>query len=443
MREYLQLHVEWECGTVRLWGASMTRYGSFFASLVFVCSIVTHAYAAGPLGTIHIGTWFGGAFTDDKTGAFSHCAAAQTYGNGIAFSVGESSSRAWLAGFTDRSLDMPQGATMPIDITFDGQAQFHLVGTVTSPTVIVAMLSDSSVSQFRKSHLMFVQGRKHSYEVPLSSTDKLAAVIENCVTRMNSAGLSGAEDFASSPRRSVSPTGPGIPFRQAKSDAETGTSPAGSPKLVDVSGTGFLISAEGYVVTNAHVIKDCVGDVQGNFVGQAPTKLRVVAADEINDLALLQAKGAKKTFADPAMMRELPVRSGDAVVAIGFPYHGTTGIVSSLSGILNDTRFLQISAPVQPGNSGGPLLDMSGHVVGVVAAKLNALKFAKATGDIPENVNFAIKTGTLRDFLDNSAVPYDTELTETELKTADIASAARAYIMLVTCTANTREAGKQ
>lgn len=338
---------------------------------------------------------------------------------------------------------------MPIDITFDGQAQFHLVGTVTSPTVVVAMLTDSSVSQFRKSHLMFIQGRKHSYEIPLSSADKLVAVIESCVTRMNSAGLSGAEDFASSPRKSVSPTGPEIPFRQAKS-AETGTAPAGSPKLVDVSGTGFLISTEGYIVTNAHVIKDCIGDVQGNFVGQAPTKLRVVAADEINDLALLQAKGTKKTFADPAMMRELPVRSGDAVVAIGFPYHGlltsdftvTTGIVNSLSGILNDTRFLQISAPVQPGNSGGPLLDMSGHVVGVVAAKLNALKFAKATGDIPENINFAIKTGTLRDFLDNSAVPYDTELTETELKTADIASAARAYIMLITCTANTREAGK-
>ena len=95
---------------------------------------------------------------------------------------------------------------------------------------------------------------------------------------------------------------------------------------------------------------------------------------------------------------------------IGFPFHGlltsdftvTTGIISSLAGLFNDARFLQISAPVQPGNSGGPLLDTSGNIVGVVAEKLNALRVAKATGDIPENINFAIKTGALRDFLDNS-----------------------------------------
>ena len=96
--------------------------------------------------------------------------------------------------------------------------------------------------------------------------------------------------------------------------------------------------------------------------------------------------------------------------------HGHDGIVSSLSGILNDTRFLQISAAVQPGNSGWPLLASSGEVVGVVAAKLNALKFVKATGNIPENINFAIKTGALRDFLDNSAVSYQTADSKTELK---------------------------
>jgi S1-C subfamily serine protease len=117
----------------------------------------------------------------------------------------------------------------------------------------------------------------------------------------------------------------------------------------------------------------------------------------------------------------------------------TTGIVSSLSGLLNDTRYLQISAAVQPGNSGGPLLDTSGAVVGVVAAKLNALKFVKATGDLPENINFAIKTGALRDFLDNSVVPYHTAEQKEELKTSEIAAKARNYTVLISCMAKEKE----
>src|SRR5262249_58217041 len=115
-------------------------------------------------------------------------------------------------------------------------------------------------------------------------------------------------------------------------------------------------------------------------------------------------------------IRASAVTSGDQVVAIGYPLHGlltsdltvTTGIISSLAGLHNDTRFLQISAPVQPGNSGGPLHDSSGNIVGVGSAKLHALRILKATGDIPQNINFAMKTGALRDFVDNSAVPYYT-----------------------------------
>jgi uncharacterized protein len=97
-------------------------------------------------------------------------------------------------------------------------------------------------------------------------------------------------------------------------------------------------------------------------------------------------------------------RQGDSVVALGYPLTGllssdvnvTTGVISALAGVRSDTRFLQLTAPVQPGNSGGPLLDMSGHLVGVVSAKLNAV--AVATGDIPQNVNFALKGGVAKKF---------------------------------------------
>ena len=75
-------------------------------------------------------------------------------------------------------------------------------------------------------------------------------------------------------------------------------------------------------------------------------------------------------------------------------------MVNTLAGLGNDTPFMQISAPVQPGNSGGPLLDQAGNVVGVVTAKMNAVKMAKHTGDISQNVNFARKASLVRDLLE-------------------------------------------
>lgn len=426
----------------------MARFKSLSAAAIVFFSVLPHAIAGGPVGSIHVGTWLGGAFTSERTGAFSHCAAAEGSDTGGALTVAESAAGLWLLGFSDPSLNMPKGSTFPLDIVFDAQAPFHVTATATNSKTVTMMLPEPAVAKFRNSHVMVLKGANHNYQLTLSSIDNVVASIENCVTRMGSGGASAAGDFTVAANKTGAAARPAVPYKRAKAAAEAPAAPAGPPQLVNVNGTGFLISKQGHIVTNNHVIKDCVGDVQGNFAGQPAKKLRVVATDETNDLALLQAKGAKKLFKEPAMIRETPVQSGDQVVAIGFPFHGlltsdftvTTGIVSSLSGILNDTRFLQISAPVQPGNSGGPLLDMSGHVVGVVSAKLNALKFAKATGDIPENINFAIKTGTVRDFLDNSAVPYGTEQSQDDLKAADIASAARTYILLITCTASDREA---
>ena len=92
---------------------------------------------------------------------------------------------------------------------------------------------------------------------------------------------------------------------------------------------------------------------------------------------------------------------------------------------------------------GGPLLSSAGEIVGVVAAKLNALKVARATVSIPENINFAIKTGALRDFLDNSVVPYQTAEMKAELKTTDIARNARGFTLLISCKAKQTESAKR
>jgi S1-C subfamily serine protease len=277
---------------------------------------------------------------------------------------------------------------------------------------------------------MIAAGKLQTVPFSLNEIDKIIPIIALCVDRIRADGLAKAVDFAALAKRASAVPPSEKPVVEKPS----------APRLFDKSGTGFVVSPAGHVVTNHHVIEKCVGDIHVNLTGESPSVARVVSADEMNDLALLQAPSS---FKEVATIRSAAVRSGDSIIAIGFPFHGlltsdftvTTGIVSSLSGLLNDTRFLQISAPIQPGNSGGPLLDTSGHVVGVVAEKLNSLRFANVTGNLPENISFAIKTGALRDFLDNSPVPYSTAESSKELKTTEIAGTARAYTMLISCTA--------
>ena len=128
--------------------------------------------------------------------------------------------------------------------------------------------------------------------------------------------------------------------------------------------------------------------------------------------------------------------------ALGFPYtdilatagNFTLGNVSALSGLGDGSRDLQISAPVQAGNSGGPLLDTSGNLVGVVSMKLNAMKVMQASDDLPQNVNFAIKSGTLAGFLDANRVTYKVGAPgAVPMQPADIADAARAVRGFVVC----------
>lgn len=182
------------------------------------------------------------------------------------------------------------------------------------------------------------------------------------------------------------------------------------------SGTGFVVSREGHVLTNNHVVEGC-RSVRTTIEG-AQSELTLLGTDKINDLAVLKVPGSMLYI---ARFREgTNIRPGDDVVVVGFPLprllateaNVTTGTISALAGIRNDTRLFQMTAPVQPGNSGGPVLDLSGHIVGVVVGKLDALELAKATGDIPQNINFAINAAVARTFLDSHGVSYQTAKSE-------------------------------
>jgi len=391
------------------------------------------ASARGPYGSINVGNWKGGAYTNDQNGAFTHCAAGTQYASGIYFVVTINDKAGWTLGFAHEKWTFKTDRAFPIELTFDGQTPFNVHGVPLADKLLQVPMPSNSllIAQFRKAKAMTAYTQGHLFQFNLDQTAQLLPTLANCVAKVKQFGIAGAGDFS---------VAVAVPKPGTARAATPGCAPGKPEKTGTQTGTGFLVSTSGHVVTNQHVVDGCVGDIQGSLTGEAPVTLRVVSSDETNDLALLQASG---TFKDIAVINDKAVRSGDSVVAIGYPFHGlltsdftvTTGIVSSLSGVLNDTRFLQISAAVQPGNSGGPLLASSGEVVGMVAAKLNALKFVKATGNIPENINFAIKTGALRDFLDNSAVSYQTAESKTELKTADIARNARAFTLLVSCKA--------
>jgi S1-C subfamily serine protease len=171
------------------------------------------------------------------------------------------------------------------------------------------------------------------------------------------------------------------------------------------SGTGFFITEDGYLVTNQHVAGK--GAQVRLVTASGLIAAKVVHVDTANDLALLKAEGK---FASLPVAASRAVMLGRTVATVGFPNIGLQGFapklakgeIASLSGAQDDPRYFQISVPVQPGNSGGALVDEHGNVVGVVAAKLSAKAALSTSGELPENVNYAVKSSLLLSFLESA-----------------------------------------
>ena len=160
-------------------------------------------------------------------------------------------------------------------------------------------------------------------------------------------------------------------------------------------GSGFFITSDGYLLTNFHVVREAER-VEVKYKTRV-FKAKVVEVDKVNDLALLKVTGTD--FAPLAISHKDSADLGDEVFTIGFPnidMQGlepkyTDGKISSLAGMRDDPSEYQISVPVQPGNSGGPLCDVNGEVVGIVVSRLNDLAVLRESGTVPQNVNYAVK----------------------------------------------------
>jgi S1-C subfamily serine protease len=182
-----------------------------------------------------------------------------------------------------------------------------------------------------------------------------------------------------------------------------------SPAVASMCGSGFVIQQNGYILTNYHVIKNATR-ITITVPGRQAVSARLVTTDQEKDLAILQVSLGNLTA--------LPIASSDGVqvldsiTVLGYPLPGELGTaISASDGKVNAvregnsgstrTRLFQIDANVNPGNSGGPLLNDHGEVVGIVVAKINSLQYAKENGALPERINFAIPINEARELIRN------------------------------------------
>ena len=201
------------------------------------------------------------------------------------------------------------------------------------------------------------------------------------------------------------------------------------------SGSGFAID-HAHIVTNAHVID---GARSISVVGEKFTvAAEVVFSDPRNDIALIRVE---RDLGPGARFRAIDtIDLGEDIVVLGFPLQGllgsgptaTAGNVSSLCGIGNDSTVLQFTAPIASGNSGGPILDCSGLVIGLVHASLN-LETVRLSGNNAENVNFGVKAPIVKTFLTTTGIDFVQVQAGPTRNRAEIVREARGYIYRIRC----------
>lgn len=203
-------------------------------------------------------------------------------------------------------------------------------------------------------------------------------------------------------------------------------------KHTNSSGTGFFVNSEGAMLTNAHVVNGC----RAVTVDGQPAD--IVTVSQTFDLAVVKPRNVED-IAPLYFSRTEAGLNADITIA-GYPLHGllgglnvSRGSISAMKGLGGDETSVQISAPVQPGNSGGPVIDRSGNIVGVVVSKLDAMLLADATGDIAQNVNFAIRGSMAKIFLQTNGIYFEEHDSKDPLMPEQAAAKLQAATRLIQC----------
>jgi S1-C subfamily serine protease len=250
-------------------------------------------------------------------------------------------------------------------------------------------------------------------------------------------GLSGSDDLGAMFEAMAGDLGtalpPPIPDRPSPPAAEPEPDRGAGEEVAVYTGTAFVVDPSGVLVTNQHVVEGC-GDVSLP-IGRGT----VTAADAEIDLALVKV--------GRSFDRSLPLPTGPAartgadILVYGYPLSDilstdlkvSTGVVSAIRGLGDDPTVFQMTAPIQPGNSGGPVIDRFGMLVGVAVASLDAAELLRESDTIMQNVNFGIHGTVLRRFLDRHGVRYVERTRGTELSSLSITQAVSDLVFPVEC----------
>lgn len=201
------------------------------------------------------------------------------------------------------------------------------------------------------------------------------------------------------------------------------------------TGTGFFISNDGYMLTNSHVIEGS-SNISVILNGKS-VPATLIERDSSNDIALLKVNESVKGL--PIELKK-NTKQGAEIAILGYPNIGLQGnkqkanfgYINSNSGIQGDTRYFQIDSPIQPGNSGSPMVNKNGVVIGIASASLNQSAAIRSTGTLAQNVNYAVKITYALPMLISHGVKYiETSNQKPLVKTDLIESIAGSVVLVV------------
>lgn len=395
----------------------------FLAAVMAVTAWATQL-SAKTLETFNIRGWKVSVMSSDRTNLFASCIAMADYKSGMILAFQVTDELDWSMAFFEMPHSFYEGQKVDVSYQIDSGPIHKISARAMGRDSVLAPLPDrlELFNEFRQGILLriLVNGRVSGFR--LDGTSAMLSTLVDCAKTYRNIPQANAKPPATAPR----PTG-----------KDTGkTAEANKPKATGTfAGSGFFVTEDGAAVTNAHVVEGCDEAMISGY-----GKAKIVAVDVTNDLALL--KVVAPTATTPARFRKKPVQLGEIAYVMGFPLAGqldnglnfTSGSVSSLSGPGNDSRSLQVTAPIQSGNSGGPIVDESGLLIGVTQSKLSEVAAIQSGGAFPQNVNFGLKSDLAANFLRANAVEPRQEDAAGPQPPVAIARDGRGYTIQIKCT---------